>query len=67
MGGRPPVGPKSLRNLERALASFDGLDLAVSMAIDIVTTIGTYVMGAVLREVQEHNNRLRRAAARGPD
>ena len=26
------------------------------MAIDIVTTIGTYVMGAVLREIQERNN-----------
>lgn len=24
MGGRPPVGPKSLRNVERSLASFDG-------------------------------------------
>ena len=26
------------------------------MAIDISTTVGTYVMGAVLREVQEHNS-----------
>lgn len=56
MGGRPPAGPKSLRNLERTLASFDGLGLDGGTAIDIVTTVGTYVMGAVLREVQEHTN-----------
>jgi AcrR family transcriptional regulator len=56
MGGRPPVGPKSLRNVERSLASFDGLGLDSGAAIDIVTTIGTYVMGAVLREIQERNN-----------
>jgi AcrR family transcriptional regulator len=54
IGGRPPVGPKSLRNVERTLAYFDGLGLELSMAIDIATTVGTYVMGAVLREVQEH-------------
>lgn len=56
MGGRPPAGPKSLRNVERALASFDGLGLDSGTAIDIVSTVGTYVMGAVLREVQERNN-----------
>ena len=38
------------------LASFDGLGLDSAAAIDIVTTVGTYVLGAVLREVQEHNN-----------
>jgi AcrR family transcriptional regulator len=53
IGGRPPVGPKSLRNLERTLAYFDGLGLDLPLAIDIATTVGTYVMGAVLREVQE--------------
>jgi AcrR family transcriptional regulator len=53
IGGRPPVGPKSLRNLERTLAYFDGLSLDLPLAIDIATTVGTYVMGAVLREVQE--------------
>ena len=51
-----PGGPKSLRNLERTLGYFDGLDLDIRMAIDIATTLGTYVMGAVLREVQEHNS-----------
>lgn len=56
IGGRPPVGPKALRNLERTLGYFDGLNLDIRMAIDIATTLGTYVMGAVLREVQEHNS-----------
>jgi AcrR family transcriptional regulator len=56
IGGRPPVGPRSLRNLERMLGYFDGLDLDIRMVIDIATTVGTYVMGAVLREVQEHNS-----------
>ena len=42
--------------MERALAYFDGLDVDMPMAIDISTTVGTYVMGAVLREVQERNN-----------
>jgi AcrR family transcriptional regulator len=56
LGGRPPTGPKSLLNLERVLASFDGLGLDSAGAIDIVSTVGTYVLGAVLREVQEHNN-----------
>jgi hypothetical protein len=55
MGGRPPAGPKSWQNIERALASFDGLGLSPAMTIDLVTTIGTYVLGAVLREVQERN------------
>jgi AcrR family transcriptional regulator len=56
IGGRPPAGPKSLRNLERSLGYFDGLNLDIRMAMDIATTLGTYVMGAVLREVQEQNS-----------
>lgn len=56
IGGRPPVGPRSLRNLERMLGYFDALDLDIRMVIDIATTVGTYVMGAVLREVQEHKS-----------
>jgi AcrR family transcriptional regulator len=56
IGGRPPVGPKSLRNVERTLGYFDGLGLDMRLAIDVATTVGTYVMGAVLREVQEHNS-----------
>ena len=53
MGGRPPMGPKSLQNLEGALAALDGLGLGAGEAIAIVMTVATYVLGAVLREVQE--------------
>jgi AcrR family transcriptional regulator len=53
MGGRPPLGPKSLRNLERTLTALDGLDLGAAESITIVMTVMTYVLGAVLREVQE--------------
>jgi AcrR family transcriptional regulator len=55
LGGRPPLGPKSLRNSERALASLAGTGVGKAMAMDIATTIATYVLGAVLREVQEAN------------
>jgi AcrR family transcriptional regulator len=55
MGGRPPMGPKSLQNLERALAALDGLGLGTAEAITIVMTVATYALGAVLREVQEIN------------
>ncbi|HEY6497847.1 MAG TPA: TetR/AcrR family transcriptional regulator [Streptosporangiaceae bacterium] len=56
IGSRPPVGPRTLRNIERILAYFDGLGLDMRLAIDISTTVGTYVMGVVLREVQERNS-----------
>jgi len=55
MGGRPPVGPKSLASTERALACLDGLGLDAATAMTIVMTVATYVLGAVLREVQEIN------------
>lgn len=55
MGGRPPVGPKALQNVERALGSLDGLGLDKATAMTIVLTVSTYVLGAVLREVQEEN------------
>ena len=55
MGGRPPVGPKSLQNIERALGSLDGLGLDKATAMTIVLTVNTYALGAVLREAQEVN------------
>lgn len=55
LGGRPPMGPQSLRNAERALASLAGTGLDMPGAINVVSAIGTYVLGAVLREVQEAN------------
>lgn len=53
MGGRPPMGPNSLRNAERGLAALGGLGLPKAEAINILMTVTTYVLGAVLRELQE--------------
>jgi AcrR family transcriptional regulator len=55
MGGRPPMGPKSLRNLERALSVFDGLGIDKATAMSTLMAVNTYVLGAVLREMQEMN------------
>src|SRR5215469_7464386 len=55
MGGRPPMGPKSLRNLERALSVFDGLGVDKATAMSTLMVVNTYVLGAVLREMQEMN------------
>jgi AcrR family transcriptional regulator len=55
MVGRPPVGPKALQNVERALGSLDGLGLDKATAMNMVLTVATYALGAVLREVQEAN------------
>lgn len=53
MGGRPPMGPNSLRNGERGLAALRGLGVDGASAIKVLMTVTTYVMGAVLRELQE--------------
>jgi len=51
--GRPPVGPRALQNIERALGSLDGLGLDKATVFTIVQTISTYALGTVLREAQE--------------
>jgi len=53
IGGRPPLGPKTVLHLEHSLAVLDDLDLDTRTAIDILMTLNTYVMGAVLRELRE--------------
>jgi AcrR family transcriptional regulator len=53
IGGRPPLGPNHLRNLEHSLAVLDQLGLDTLTRISVLTTIGTYVMGTVLREIRE--------------
>jgi AcrR family transcriptional regulator len=55
MGGRPPAGPRSLRNLERSLGALDGLGLDKATAMTCLMSVSTYVLGAVLREMQEIN------------
>ena len=55
IGGRPPIGPKGLENIERALGSLDGLGLDKASVFTIVQTVSTYALGTVLREAQEVN------------
>jgi AcrR family transcriptional regulator len=53
LAGRAPGGPNALQNIERNLAYLADLDIDARVAMGILGSIGTYVMGAVLREVQE--------------
>jgi AcrR family transcriptional regulator len=53
IGTKPPSGPNDIRNLERMLALFDGLDLDPALMVRILMTVGTFVIGAVIRESQE--------------
>jgi AcrR family transcriptional regulator len=53
IGARPGLGPSTLRIAERSLALLAGLSLDAATIMNIVQTVNTYVMGAVLREFQE--------------
>jgi AcrR family transcriptional regulator len=56
LGGRPPLGPKALRNVEGALGIFAGCEVAGATPMTVLTSVVTYVMGAVLREQQEQRS-----------
>jgi AcrR family transcriptional regulator len=49
----PPSGPNDARNAERLIGSLSGLGLDVKTTMWMLSTLGTYVMGAALREIQE--------------
>jgi AcrR family transcriptional regulator len=53
LGGRPPLGPNTLLQMDRMLAVVEGLGIGVEVALNILGTVQTYVMGSVLREMQE--------------
>jgi AcrR family transcriptional regulator len=53
IGGRPPLGPNTLLNLERLLAALEDLHLDTATALNILAAVSTYVTGAVLRELRE--------------
>jgi AcrR family transcriptional regulator len=53
IGGRPPLGPNTILNVERMLAALADLNLDTVTAMNILGTVSTYVMGAVLRELRE--------------
>jgi AcrR family transcriptional regulator len=49
----PPSGPNDAGNAERLLGALDGLGLDAKTTMWILSTLGTYVTGAALREIQE--------------
>jgi AcrR family transcriptional regulator len=53
LGIGPPTGPNDARNADRLLGALGGLGLDTRTIIWIAMTVGTYVLGATLREVQE--------------
>ena len=53
VGGRPPLGPNTLLNLDRSLALLDDFGLDVPTTMNILMTVQTYVLGAALREMRE--------------
>ncbi len=53
IGSRPPTGPNDARNLERLLGILAGLDLDARPTMDLLGTVATYVLGAVIREGRE--------------
>jgi AcrR family transcriptional regulator len=53
VGGRPPLGPNTMLNLDRTLALLDDARLDMATAVNVLSTLQTYVLGAVVREAQE--------------
>ena len=53
LGAGPPSGPNDARNADRLIGALDGLGLDATTTMWALLTVGTYVMGAALREIQE--------------
>ncbi len=53
IGGRPSLGPHIILHLEQSLALLDDLALDTRTGLDILMTLNTYVLGAVIRELRE--------------
>ena len=53
IGVGPPSGPNDARNAERLIAALDGLGLDINASLRALMTVGTFVLGAALREIQE--------------
>jgi len=53
INARPALGPNTLRFLDKSLAVLDDLDIDTATAMNILQTVGTYVSGAVVRELTE--------------
>lgn len=61
LGSGPPSGPNEARSAERLMAAFDGVAADLTTVLWAMMAVTTYVLGAVLREIQEA--RWQRAAA----
>lgn len=57
--GRPPLGPNGLRNIETGLSALDHLGLDTTIALGILATVNTYVVGFVMNETAEEEVRRR--------
>ncbi len=53
IGGRPPFGPNTLLFIEQSLAILDSTGADLPEALNVLTSVNTYVLGAVLREMRE--------------
>ena len=53
LGAGPPSGPQDARNADRLAGAFEGTGADAKATMWAAMTLGTYVMGAALREVQE--------------
>jgi AcrR family transcriptional regulator len=53
VGGRPPLGPNTMLNMDQSLALLDVADLDIATAVNVLSTMLTYVLGAALREARE--------------
>ena len=53
LGVGPPSGPNDARNADRLIGALDGSGLDATITMWALLSVGTYVMGAALREIQE--------------
>jgi AcrR family transcriptional regulator len=53
LGAGPPSGPNDARNADRLIGALEGVGLDMLGTMWALMTVGTYVMGATLREIQE--------------
>jgi AcrR family transcriptional regulator len=53
IGGRPGMGPNTLRSIDRSIALLDQLPLDLATKLTILQSVTTYVTGAAVRELQE--------------
>ena len=53
LGAGPPSGPNDARNADRLIGTLEGIGLDIESTMWALLTLGTYVMGAALREIQE--------------